>query len=161
MKRKFPTDVVEAFELAHKLLRLADVPVSTLSSTEVPVTTEGDTTELVAGLDKAKVRFAELKSVASLNIRRYEELLDEAKQRQAGDVSVWKKTSVENADFQNNNVKVARADSVRMSVDMNLISACFEEHVRALQALVNLNVERKVTFTGGMAKIRDLLQSGH
>lgn len=46
-----------------------------------------------------------------------------------------------------------------MSVEKNLISARFEEHVRALQALVNANVERKVTLTEIMATVRELFKS--
>lgn len=38
--------------------------------------------------------------------------------------------------------------------------ADFEEHVRALQTLVSANVERNVTLTEAMAKVRELLGSG-
>lgn len=47
-----------------------------------------------------------------------------------------------------------------MSVETNLTLARFEEHIRSLQTLVNANVDRKVTFTGAMAKIMELLESG-
>lgn len=53
-----------------------------------------------------------------------------------------------------NDVKIAKADSVEMSVERNLILARFEEHVRSLQTQVKANVDRKATFTDTMAKLR-------
>lgn len=42
-------------------------------------------------------------------------------------------------------VKVAKADTFKMSMEINLILDGSVEHVSALLALVNLGVERKVT----------------
>lgn len=57
-------------------------------------------------------------------------------------------------------VKFAKADSVKMFVEMVLILARVKEHVCALQTLVNANVKRKLTLTDPVAKIKRLLQSG-
>lgn len=46
-----------------------------------------------------------------------------------------------------------------MSVKKDLILACFEEHVRALQALVNSNLERRVTSKDALKKVEGLLDS--
>lgn len=45
-----------------------------------------------------------------------------------------------------------------MSVKRNLILGSFEDHFCALQASVNENVDRKVTLTDAITKIRELLQ---
>lgn len=42
-----------------------------------------------------------------------------------------------------------------------MIFARFEKHARPLQTLVNANVERVVSLTFDMAKVRELLESGH
>lgn len=47
-----------------------------------------------------------------------------------------------------------------MSVERNFVSARFEKHFRALQALVNANVERMVTLADAMSKVEKLLESG-
>lgn len=95
-----------------------------------------------------------------MTVRRHEEILDQVKQRHAEEVSVWKENSAENANSLINNVNVAKADIVKMSVESNFILDRFEEHVHALQALVNTNVERKGPLTDAVAKIRQLLESG-
>lgn len=59
---------------------------------------------------------------------------------------------------------VAKADgvkSVTIFVENNLIFFRFEEYVRALQALINAHVERKVTSIYAMMKVRKLLGRGH
>lgn len=56
-------------------------------------------------------------------------------------------------------MKVAKADSVQMSVEKNLILAGLEEHGCSLQALVNANVKRKVTLMDAMTTLRKLLES--
>lgn len=83
---------------------------------------------------------------------------EKVKQRHAAEVSVWKETSRGNADSIINNVKVAKADIVKMSVERNLIRALFGEHFRALQTLVIANPERKVTLTDSMANIKGVRQ---
>lgn len=86
--------------------------------------------------------------------------MDEFKQRNAREISVWKKTSTESTDNLIKDEKVAKADSIRMTVEKSLILACFKELVSALQALVNANVKRKVTIKEAMQKDRALLASG-
>lgn len=76
-----------ANELAQKLLRSANVPVNTLLSSEVLVTTGGGTAVLAAALDEAKVCIVELKSVETITIRFREDLLDEDKQRHGDEIS--------------------------------------------------------------------------
>lgn len=46
-----------------------------------------------------------------------------------------------------------------MSIKRNLILVRLKENVRALQPLVNENVERKVPLTDAIAKARELLES--
>lgn len=86
--------------------------------------------------------------------------MDEVKQLNAEEVSVWKRTTWENASSLINGAKVAKAESEEMSVELNFILVCFEGLLQALQILCNANVERKVRFTDGMAKIRNRLESG-
>lgn len=74
-------------------------------------------------------------------------------------VGVWKETFAENVDSLINNLKIWKANSVEMSVERYLICARFEEHVCALQTLVDANVEQKVTLTDVMATVRELLES--
>lgn len=63
-------------------------------------------------------------------------------------------------DSSINDLKLAKADSVRISVEPNLILGRLEKNAQALRFLVNANVERKLTSTDSMAKIRKLLESG-
>lgn len=127
---------------------------------EVLVTAEGFTTRLAAESDKSEVRVLEFKSVDTVNVCRHEELMDEFKQCRAEEVKVWKDTSLENADRLIYDVKVAKVDIVKMSVECNLILARFEEHVCAQQAPVHANVERKASLTGAMANMREQFESG-
>lgn len=96
----------------------------------------------------------------AINVRQYGKFLKEFKIRRTEEVGVWKKTSAETADSFINDVKVAKADSVKMAVESNLILACFDEHVRTLQTLVNVIVDQKVTFTDTMKTTEELLESG-
>lgn len=57
-------------------------------------------------------------------------------------------------------VKVEKADSFEMFVERNLVLVRSKERVRAIQTTVDANVERKVTLTEDMTKIRKLLESG-
>lgn len=74
-----PTNVAEEIKITQKLLRSVDVPVNTVSSLEVPVTTGWDATELVTELFIAKVRITELESVESINVCQHKEILNEIK----------------------------------------------------------------------------------
>lgn len=66
----------------------------------------------------------------------------------AEEIGVWNDTSAEHANSLFIDVRVAKADSVKKSVERYLILACFEEQVRTLQALVNVNVEPKRNVDG-------------
>lgn len=147
-KRRVPTHVAEAVEFAQELLRSEDIPVHNAPSLEVLATTREDSTQLAGELDKAEARTMELKSLETIIVRQHEELLDETKQRHAKVISIWKETSAVNADSLINNVNVAKADSVKMFVKRNVLFARFEEHVRALQNLVNFNVDSKADVDG-------------
>lgn len=59
-----------------------------------------------------------------------------------------------------NDVKVAKVDSVMISVDQNLNLARFEKHICAVQTQFNANVELKVTLKDAMEKILELFESG-
>lgn len=76
------------------------------------------------------------------------------------EISIWKETSAENADSLITDVNVAKANGVKMSVKRILVLARFQEHVRALQALVNANVDREVAIAHAMAKVGELLKIG-
>lgn len=135
------------------MFRSADVPISTVPSSDVAVNTAGHAAELSTWLEKAKARITELESVETMTVHRYEKLMDEVKQRHAEKVSVWKDTSRKNADGLIDTVKVAKGDSVKMSVEQNLTFARFEKHICAQQTWVNANVEQKMTLADAMAKI--------
>lgn len=141
-----------------------------------------DTNELAAELDKFKGLMMDLKLVETIKFRRHEEILDDIKRRRVEKIGVWKEVCAENADSLINNVKVAKANRSKMSVEMNFIFARFKEHVRAVhcrarfhtfhishftlaltnawQALVNANVKRKVRLKEAMAMVRELLENG-
>lgn len=93
-------------------------------------------------------------------VRCHKEHLDEVKHRLAELVSFRKRTSADSADSHVNDEKVAKVDIKKMSVERNLILPCFGDHVRALQALVNVSIERSGTITDAVAKIRLLVNSG-
>lgn len=139
-KRRVLANLAEVVELAQELLQSTDVLVNAVASLEVPVTTGGITFELATKLNKHKAFIAEVESVETITIPRRGDVSDEDKQRHTDEISVWKETSAENADSVINNGKVAKADSIKMSVNRNLILDRFEEHVRALQALIDANV---------------------
>lgn len=119
-----------------------------------------DDAGLSTELEKAKERIEEIESVEAINIRRHEELMKDDEQRIAEEVSVWKEIFGEDEDRMVNDVEVATADSVKMSIEQKLVLAPFEKHVRALQVLVSANVERKVTLNDAMTKIWELHESG-
>lgn len=74
-KRRVPTNVAEAVELAEELLRSEDVSIQAVRSPGLPPIIGGDTTALGAMLDKAKARFAERKSVLTITVRRHKKKL--------------------------------------------------------------------------------------
>lgn len=72
-----------------------------------------------------------LASTETMAIRRHKVHMKVAKQRHVQKVSVRKETFRVNADSLVTDVKIARADSVKMAIDRNLIQSRFESHVRA------------------------------
>lgn len=131
-KRRAPTNVAEVVELAQVLRQSADAPVNFVPSSEVPAISGGETTPLVAAMNNAKARIAELKSTETMTVRPHEELLEEVKYRLAKEVGVWKETSVKDSNSLINDVRLAKADRVKISVNRNWILSRWEEHVRAL-----------------------------
>lgn len=67
------------------------------------------------------MHIAELQSTETIIVRRHEELLEEVKTRHAKEAGVWKETSAENAKNLINDVRIAKVDSIKMSVKRNLI----------------------------------------
>lgn len=124
-KHRVPMNVAEPVHVAQELLRSADVLVTTVLSLKVPVTAEGDTTQLAADLNKAKVSIFELESGESINVRRNEGRSEEGTQRHPAKIRVWKATIAKIADCLINDVEVANADSLKMSAGRNLILARF------------------------------------
>lgn len=70
-------------------------------------------------MDKIIGLIVELGSVKTITVYWHEELLNEVKQRHAEEFRVWKETSAENADSLISNIKVVKADCVKMSVEIN------------------------------------------
>lgn len=93
-----------------------DVGVHAAPSSDLPSSPEEDSTELVGDLDEAEARIAKPESVGTVTGRRHEESLHEIKKCHAEEIGVWKGTYAENADSLVNDVKIAKADSVMMSV---------------------------------------------
>lgn len=139
---------------------MAGVSVNTVPSPKLLVTTGGGTTKESAESHKAKTCIAELESVEAITVGRHEELLHDVRKRHAEEIGAWKENSAENADSLNSDLKVANADSAKKSGKRNLILSRFEEHVRALHALVNDNLKRKVTLIDVMARVGELHRSG-
>lgn len=102
----------------------------------------------------------ELEPLETKTVRRHEKLPGKVKQSHVEEISLWKETAAKNEDSLINEVEVAKAGSVKMSVEMNLILACFTGHVRILQTLSNANSERKFMLTDATTKIREPLESG-
>lgn len=67
-------------------------------------------------------------------------------------------SSAEITDSLINNVQVAKAEGVKMSVERTFI-LIFDEYVLDSHALVNANVEPKVTLKIKMALVREVIQS--
>lgn len=65
-----------------------------------------------------------------------------------------------NANSLINYVRVAKAEGFKMSVERNLFLTRFEEHITALQALINANVKWKVTLKCAIKTIMKLEKSG-
>lgn len=86
--------------------------------------------------------------------------MENIKQLHAKEISVLKKTSVKNLDSPISDEIVAKADSVKMSLERNQILTRFEEYIRDLQALVDDIADRKVTMTDAMERVGELFQSG-
>lgn len=99
-----------------------------------------------------------LYSVETITVRRQEKLTEKANERHAEEDNVWKEDSRKSANSHSIDVKVAKGDS--MKIEQNLMLARLEKPVRALRTLVNTNIERKLTSTSAMAKIRELFTSG-
>lgn len=117
-------------------------------------------TELSTELEKAKKRIVKLDSVKTISFCQHKELMDDFKQRRAEKISVWKETFQENVDDSIIDVKVSKADSVKLSVEENLIVVRLKEHLRVLETLLNGNMERKATLADAMAKLWSFLESG-
>lgn len=114
----------------------------------------------MAQFDKSKVLITQFESVVTVTVCWLKGLLDENKLRHAEKVGVPMDTSAENTDIVINNIKVFKADSVKMFLKCVLILACFEEQVCSQQASINANVERKKTITNVVSKIGQLHESG-
>lgn len=112
---------------------------------------------MMAELDMAKMRIANLVTRETMSVHRNDELLEEANSRHLKEIEVRKETFAENADSLVHGVKGAQAESVNMFVEKNLILAHFEEHVFGLYSLFNSNVERKVTWKDAMTGVKKLL----
>lgn len=147
MKRRVSTNVTGAVESAQKSLQTTDALATAILPSEVSVSPPGETTTLAAELDKAKTRLVKFKSTETKSVCRHEELFEKLKKRHAEEVVVWKVTFARNADCLINDVKAAKVDRVKTSVERNLNLALFEEYDRALQDLFNGNVEQKITLT--------------
>lgn len=92
--------------------------------------------------------------------RCHEEHLHQLKQPHAKDINVRKETSGGNAGSPINNLKVANADIVTISVEKTLIFARLEELFRTMQALNNANVEPSLSLMGAMKKVKMLFKCG-
>lgn len=55
-------------------------------------------------------------------------------------------------------MKVTSAESVKTSVEQNIMPARAEKKVRALRTLANANVERNLTIVDAMSNIRKQLE---
>lgn len=149
--RKILLNVAAAAELAHELLHSSGASVNVLSLSDIPISIVGSAAEVSTKMARCMACTAELESVETITLRRQEELLEEPEE-----ANIRNETSRENADSPTHNVKVTNADSVKMSVKQNSILTLFEEHLRALQATVDTNVERMVRMDEVMTMIRKL-----
>lgn len=82
-KRRVPTNVAKVVELVKELLLSSFVPVNTVLSSEVPVTTKAYSTELPAEMEESIANSASLESGETISFCRHEELLQEFLTRHA------------------------------------------------------------------------------
>lgn len=122
-----------AVEVSQELLRSGNVPFNTVLSSDVLATAGGDTAGLASGLEKKNAPMAKLEPVNRMAVRRNEKFFAEINQSHAGEIRVWKETSVESGNSLINCVMVAHVLSCKMSVKRTLLLVRFEEHVRSLQ----------------------------
>lgn len=83
---------------------------------EVPTKTEEELAWLFLELGKAQARLSELEVGDTIIVRPHEELMIEAKQRHGEKVTVWEEIYRENVDPLINDLKVAKAKSIKISV---------------------------------------------
>lgn len=123
-------------ELVQELICSSTVPVGAAPSSEAPadIGKEKKLAKVLADFEKHQARLADLESVEMMTIRRHQNLLNELKQPHAKKVTVWLENSRDSADSLNNDVRVAKAEAIKMSVDRNLILARYKRHLQALRA---------------------------
>lgn len=90
---------------------------------------------------------------------RRDAFLEKIKQRHSGQIGVMKENSGKNADSVIDDVKVPKADSVKISIKRNTILVRFGKHVLALQAPVNARRATEVNFDVGKVTVRVELDS--
>lgn len=110
-----------------------------MPSSEVLDTTGGAAEKLCTELEKIDQSFVESASIEVKTVRQHMEIKDEAKQRHAKAVCVWKKVSKKEGDTLVNDVKVANVEPVKMAVEQKSIPVRIEMHMRALRTLVHPN----------------------
>lgn len=109
-------------------------------------------------MDKAKARIAELESTETVTSRRYDYRFEEVEKSYAEEMGALKEISARNTDGLINNVKVAKTESIKSSVERNFTLTRFEKHICVLQALIYANIDRKVTLKKAMETVRELLE---
>lgn len=155
---RVPTSVAEVATLAPELLQ-SDIGVDTVPSLDIPVTSDGNVTTLATELDEVMEDITELESMETLTGRGREDVLEKIKQRHAKEDGAWKETSAGKTNSLINDVTVAKAEGIKISVERNEIPSRFAEHVSALHALVKANVEHKVPLNDAMKTLKELLES--
>lgn len=120
-KLKVPTKFAEADMLLQKLLQLADVHVDVAMGSKVPAGIEEDAAGLFTQVEKAKARIAFSKAVETTTVRLHEELTDMVKERHAEKVSIWKDVCQENAHGLIDDLKVVNVNSIKTSMEWNLM----------------------------------------
>lgn len=76
-----------------------------------------------------------METVESMIVHWHEKLMDKVKRRHAENVSVWNETSGENVGSLISGVKLPGPNSIKMSLEQNVILTHLKEHLCALRTL--------------------------
>lgn len=126
-------NVINEIELVKEFLSSSGAITGFIITSEVPNITVLKVAQSFAELERSGAGIAGMETFDTITVRRHEELMNLIGLRYAGEIHVWKETSRDNAKCTINDMRVAKAESVKIFVKQNFILTRFEEYVRAFE----------------------------